>query len=105
MADNSTTRYLGQVKFFGRKGYGFLTAVEGPFKDQDVFVHHSAIEPVYSTYRILRKGEFVEFAIVDSTTEPDKKHAAHVTGVRGYPLMCDISYQLHQQTDENQPAR
>lgn len=95
MSDANIQRYLGQVKFFGKKGYGFITAVEGPQKDQDVFVHHSAIEPLYSTYRTLKRGEYVEFAIVENTTTPDRKHAANVTGVRGYPLMCDVLYQMH----------
>lgn len=106
-------RVIGQVKWFGtsgdaagvdrRKSYGFLNVIAGPLKDTDVFVHQSAIKPCFSTFRTLRRGEFVEFDIVD--TGDGRKHAACVTGIHGYPMMCDmahlsqISRQRHEQTE------
>jgi cold shock CspA family protein len=91
------TRYIGQVKFFGKKGYGFITAVEGQYKDIDFFVHHTAIKPSVSTYRVLRRGEYVHFEVVDSASVPEKQQAQNVTGIFGYPLMCDIQFMAHQE--------
>jgi CspA family cold shock protein len=52
-------RVTGTVKWFnGSKGYGFISPENG---DDDVFVHHSAIQA--EGYRDLREGQRVEFAI------------------------------------------
>lgn len=49
-------RLIGRVKWFNdRKGFGFLTAMN----NQDVFVHHTAIE--CDGFRTLREGEMVEY--------------------------------------------
>jgi cold shock protein len=49
----------GTVKWFNdHKGYGFISATEG---NQDVFVHHTAIEG--SGFRTLHEGDPVEFEI------------------------------------------
>ena len=35
------TRYLGRVKWFNnRAGFGFVTVLEGPQANEDVFAHH-----------------------------------------------------------------
>ncbi len=61
----------GTVKWFNDlKGYGFISA-EG---DQEVFVHHSAIEG--RGFRTLHEGEEVEFEIRRSERGDE---AAHVT--------------------------
>ncbi len=61
----------GTVKWFNDlKGYGFIAA-EG---EQEVFVHHSAIEG--RGFRTLHEGELVEFEIRDSERGAE---AAHVT--------------------------
>ncbi len=61
----------GTVKWFNDlKGYGFIAA-EG---QQEVFVHHSAIEG--RGFRTLHEGELVEFEIRDSERGAE---AAHVT--------------------------
>ena len=61
----------GTVTWFNdHKGYGF-TAAEG---QQEVFVHHSAIEG--RGFRTLREGEEVEFELRSSERGAE---AAHVT--------------------------
>lgn len=94
-------RYAGQVKWFGsssdaqtdptrRKPYGFVTIVDDcDLKDVDVFVHQSAIRPCKSTFRTLCRGEFVHFELVQDGAD-GRMHAINVTGINGYPIMCDI---------------
>ena len=53
----------GIVKRWLDRGYGFI-GVEG--KDDDVFVHQSALEGAYE----LREGQKVEFDIEDSPKGP-----------------------------------
>jgi len=53
----------GIVKRWLDRGYGFIE-VEG--KDDDVFVHQSALEGAYE----LREGQKVEFDIEDSPKGP-----------------------------------
>ena len=53
----------GVVKRWLDRGYGFI-GVEG--KDDDVFVHHSALEGAYE----LREGQRVEFDVEDSPKGP-----------------------------------
>ncbi len=61
----------GIVKWFNNaKGYGFVKADN---RDEDVFVHFSAIE--MDGYRTLREGQRVEFEI---THGPKGLHAARV---------------------------
>jgi len=63
----------GTVKWFSdQKGYGFISAED----QQDVFVHHSAIEG--NGFRTLHEGEQVEFDIKKSERGAE---AAHVTRV------------------------
>lgn len=107
VTSNNATRTIGQVKWFGsdkngdrRKSYGFINVISGNLKNDDIFVHQSAIRPCHSTYRTLQKGEFVEFDVV--TMEDGRKHADNVTGLFGYPMMCDMYYvtQHHLQQQE-----
>lgn len=53
----------GVVKRWLDRGYGFI-GVEG--EDDDVFVHHSALEGAYE----LREGQKVEFEVEDSPKGP-----------------------------------
>lgn len=64
----------GTVKWFGDKGYGFITGEDG----KDVFVHQSAIHA--QGFRSLREGEPVEFDVVQ---ENGKMKAINVTGPNG----------------------
>ncbi|MCC7278228.1 MAG: cold shock domain-containing protein CspD [Chromatiaceae bacterium] len=61
----------GTVKWFNNaKGYGFVKADE---KEDDVFVHFSAID--MEGYRTLKEGQKVQFEI---TQGPKGLHAARV---------------------------
>lgn len=62
---------IGTVKWFNNaKGYGFVKADE---RDEDVFVHFSAID--MDGYRTLKEGQKVQFEI---THGPKGLHAARV---------------------------
>ena len=79
------TRERGYVKWFNnRAGYGFFTASEGVRKDDDVFVHHTALCTSNEQYKYLVQGEYVEFEWVE--TDDDSEHqwqAGNVKGVGG----------------------
>ncbi|MFO8007143.1 MAG: cold-shock protein [Candidatus Brocadiia bacterium] len=65
----------GKVKWFSdKKGYGFITRDDG---EQDVFVHHSAIEGV--GFKTLAEDEVVEF---DVEQGPKGPRAVNVERVR-----------------------
>lgn len=86
--------YMGQCKWFNdRLGYGFLVvSTEGEKKATDVFVHHIGIKTKNSHYKTLRKGEYVQFDIGQSTIKgPHKTQAVNITGILGGPLMCDCN--------------
>ena len=92
MSDNSEKKsLLGCVKWFNNKvGYGFITLSDGTL-EQDIFVHHSALNTSDEQYKYLVQGEYVSFELVKST-ETDSKHeffAGNVSGVNGGKLMCE----------------
>jgi cold shock CspA family protein len=59
-------KYTGQCKWFNDKlGYGFVTICDGDEKGKDIFVHHSGVKPLNSNYKTLRKGEYIQFNVVD----------------------------------------
>ena len=81
-------KYVGQCKWFSDKlGYGFLTICDGDKKGIDIFAHHSGIKPLNSNYKTLKKGEYVEFNIVNGV---NGLQATNVTGINGGALMCDF---------------
>lgn len=54
----------GIVKWFNNeKGYGFIE-----YKDNEIFVHYSAINAKEDGFKTLVKGELVEFDIVKTST-------------------------------------
>lgn len=80
--------YTGQCKWFNDKlGYGFVTICNGDDKGKDIFVHHSGIKPLNSNYKTLRKGEYIQFNVVDGM---NGLQAVDVRGIGGGPLMCDF---------------
>lgn len=64
----------GIVKFFNdKKGYGFI-GIEG--RDNDLFVHFSAIDGPKSEFKKLEKDQTVEFEI--EKTKDGQERASHV---------------------------
>jgi cold shock CspA family protein len=81
-------QYTGQCKWFNDKlGYGFVTICSGDEKGKDIFVHHSGVKPLNSNYKTLRKGEYIQFNIINGM---NGLQAVDVTGFGGGPLMCDF---------------
>lgn len=103
------TRERGYVKWFNnRAGYGFITASEGARKDDDVFVHHSALRTNDEQYKYLVQGEYVEFEWIE--TDGGSEHqwqAGNVKGVDGGCLMCETRNNTRQQhaTEANGDTR
>lgn len=84
----STVKYIGQCKWFSDKlGYGFLTICDGDKKGMDIFAHHSGIKPLNSNYRTLKKGEYIQFTVVNGM---NGLQATNITGINGGALMCDF---------------
>ncbi len=60
----------GRVKWFNNeKGYGFIEREEG----EDVFAHYSSIKSE-EPYKVLKKGDLVEFEIEESEKGPKAVH-------------------------------
>lgn len=81
-------KYTGQCKWFNDKlGYGFVTICDGDEKGKDIFVHHSGVKPLNSNYKTLRKGEYIQFNVINGM---NGLQAVDVRGIGGGPLMCDF---------------
>lgn len=86
--DSNVGSRIGQCKWFNDKlGYGFITVQAGEDKGKDIFVHHSGIKPLNSNYKTLKKGEYINFNIIDGD---NGLQAVNVTGICGGSLMCDV---------------
>ena len=85
-----TQTHTGRCKWFNnRLGYGFVTVdnrTEGSDVPEDIFVHQTNVHPNSSTYRTLRQGEYVSFAL---SRDDNSVQAVNVTGLNGGPLLCD----------------
>lgn len=96
MSSAAIEKITGQVKWFNNKsGFGFITAVTGDKKDEDIFVHHSDLRVKEEQYRYLVTGEYVEFVVTDMDSTEENKHkykAVDVTGVVGGTLMCEVRF-------------
>jgi len=84
---------IGICKWFNNKlGYGFITVLDGEHANKDIFVHHSGIKPMFSMYKALLCGEYVQFDIVQGTQDIQ---AVNVTGMGGGTLICDqLTFEL-----------
>ena len=61
-------RTTGTVKWFkDEKGFGFITRDDG---ENDVFVHHSAIQGTSGSFKTLNEGDKVEFDVVQGQKGP-----------------------------------
>lgn len=86
----SADRMVGQVKWFNNKaGYGFITVSEGDFSNKDIFVHYSSIRVTNSQYKYLVQGEYVEFNLIQSSTEGHEFQASDISGIKNGLLMCE----------------
>lgn len=92
---NNEQRVYGQVKWFNSvRGYGFITALSGDYKNIDIFVYQNNLltHGSNNVYRTLHSGEYVEFIVTTiDNDEQDKVHATSVTGINQYPLMCETN--------------
>ena len=91
------TRCNGRVKWFNnRSGYGFVTVNSGVKKDEDVFVHHTALTTEEEQYRYLVQGEYVEFGWIKADSGGHSWQATDVKGVGGGKLMCETRNESRQ---------
>ena len=87
---SESKKSTGRVKWFNnRAGYGFITVTDGENKDEDLFVHHSAISVSSEQYKYLVEGEYINFEKISSDSTEHKFQAGNVTGVAGGQLMCE----------------
>lgn len=99
---------LGKVKWFNnRAGFGFVTALEGEKKDEDIFVHHSGVEVSSEQYKYLVQGEYVSFDMKESSNSEHPFQAGNVRGVLGGKLMCEtrMENKKDEQDDDNRRGR
>lgn len=104
------TTTSGSVKWFNKgSGYGFITATDGPHKDEDIFVHHSGLIVSDQQFRYLVEGEHVSFVWSSvSDVESKKWQATSVTGANGGKLMCEThnnSTNVSSQCDDTSTVR
>ena len=89
-SSNVPQTHTGRCKWFNnRLGYGFVTVdnrTEGSDVPEDIFVHQTNVHPNSSTYRTLRQGEYVSFAL---SRDDNSVQAVNLTGLNGGPLLCD----------------
>lgn len=79
--------YNGCVKWYNKKkGYGFITCIEGENKDKDFFIHYKNI--ITNNYKILYSGEYVSFKLENID---NKLLCKEVTGYNGGNLLADNS--------------
>ena len=96
------TRYLGRVKWFNnRAGFGFVTVLEGPQANEDVFAHHSGIKVENEQYKYLVQGEYVEFELRKSDNNDHPYQAGSVTGVKSGMLMCETRATMRKESTQN----
>lgn len=84
-------RYIATVKWFNSKsGYGFLSLLNHPSGDIDMFVHVTNLNTKKNVFRTLITGEYVECS-VEPNDENGRDHAVDVTGVLRNSLMCETN--------------
>ena len=84
----------GMVKWFDhKKGYGFITVVDGSeeYQGKDVFVHYTDISVRSSTNKNLYQGEYVSFHLTNTENDTHPVKATDVMGAFRGPLRVDTS--------------
>jgi cold shock protein len=100
----------GVVKWFNKKkGYGFITELDGEILKNDVFVHHSGIQLKGTNgYKYLVEGEYVTYteSEVEGENGDKKKTCVDVRGIGRNDLLCEVQsrnrFQNNQQNQDNQ---
>lgn len=90
---SSSTRFIGQVKWFNnKKGFGFVTVQgDSQYAGKEIYVHYSNIVVGDSQqYKYLVDGEYVEFDLSASTDSSHEYQATSVTGIYRGTLMCQV---------------
>ena len=83
---------FGQVKWFNNsRAYGWITVIDGQYKDNDVFVHMKNLNS--KGYKTLIAGEYVQFNLSPSIEDKHPYHATDVTGLFGRLLMSEVNTQ------------
>lgn len=86
------TGLFGQVKWFNNsRAYGWITVIDGQYKDNDVFVHMKNLNS--KGYKTLITGEYVQFNLSPSIEDTHPYHATDVTGLFGRLLMSEVNAQ------------
>ena len=104
--ENKKVIYVGRVKWFNnRSGYGFIKVISEQKKDEDIFVHHSAIMVKGDQYRYLVQGEYIEFELQKSNDNVHPYQAFNVSGLKNGPLMCETHFSLKKNRFKNKDEK
>lgn len=99
------TRYTGRVKWFNnRAGFGFVTVLDGPQKDEDIFAHHSGIKVSDEQYKYLVQGEYVQFELRESDNSSHPYQAGNIRGIMEGMLMCETRATMRKENANNTTA-
>jgi CspA family cold shock protein len=107
MTSSAGERVTGRVKWFNNKrGFGFITALNGDEVGVDVFAHHSAITTSNEQFLYLVQGEYVDFDMNPATSQEATEasddndesasprwEASNITGFGGGKLMCETRHE------------
>ena len=102
---SETQLHMGRVKWFnGKKGFGFISVLDGEHKGKEVFVYHEHIKVDKEQYRYLVNGDYVSFALKKETGDKYEFSAGDVTGICEGPLMCETRLQSREERPHTQDA-
>lgn len=107
MSSTSDTTTTGRVKWFNKSaGYGFITAMDGDHKGDDIFVHHSNLDVSKDQFRYLVEGEYINFSWSPSGNDNSKHEwqATSVSGICEGPLMCETHHDSRSEMSESSNA-
>lgn len=96
------TRYTGRVKWFNnRAGFGFVTVLDGPQREEDIFAHHSGIKVNDEQYKYLVQGEYVQFELRESDNSSHPYQAGNIRGIMEGMLMCETRATMRKENANN----